>query len=257
MKFLPRTGLELRRDLADQRFDVGLSGVGIRAIGGGVLRVQVRQFRCNHVEPDARVLRVEPSVRVVAVVVMAMRVMIVLFMIVLVVVLRLFVVMFVVVTLMVMLIVIMIARVLFALVFLVPVRAVVMAVRLEGRAFAKLELGGAIGFRQFDHMGILGQSVDRAFQPRFQPLADPEHRIGPLEGFGLGGAQRIAMRRRAGLYQKVGRADPIHHNRHKRVDRRDIRGNRGHLGGSGAGETEGGHGAEDQFSGHEELHVML
>jgi hypothetical protein len=240
---------EVGRDLRDQVCELALGRLGIAAIGFGVVGIECSEFGGDGVEPDARVFGVEPGMRIMPVVVVAMRVAIGVFC---VVVIRRGVV--VIVMRMLGMGMIRFGMVVFVVcllgvdVIVVILRAVV--VRVETRALAEFQHRGALGLHQRHHPGPARQRIERTFQPGRQVRADPENRLRPVQGACLGGAQGIAVRRGAGLHQQLGTADARHDPRDQRMDRRDIGDDGRRLGAGGGAQGEGGRGTQDQLLQH-------
>ena len=93
--------------------------------------------------------------------------------------------------------------------------------------------------KQFNHFGVRGEIVDGSLQPRRQRFADPENDLRILQRPRLGRAQRVVMRRRFDLDQKVRGADALHHLRGDGMNRPDI-GRNTRRGQRRGGEKQGG-----------------
>jgi hypothetical protein len=190
---------QVGRDFRDQRIKRRLAGGGVLEKCAGVGGIGRRERRRDRVEPDLAVLRVQPRMRIDAVMVMDMVVTSVI--VVSVIVMR-------------MVVVIMVDR--GGLVIGVIVMACsscsswIVIVLLKGRAVPEPVRGDPRRGEQFDRNRIRRERVDRALQPRRQRLADPDHDIRRLQRRRLGRAHRIAMRGRPRRENHLRLANALH-----------------------------------------------
>ena len=98
---------------------------------------------------------------------------------------------------------------------------VTMVVTLKGTAFAERQLGQARRVFEFDHLGILRQSLERLVQEGFETRAHPENDVGIFECPGVGRLQRVGMRGGGTLDDQRRLADTLHDRSDERVDRLD------------------------------------
>lgn len=117
---------------------------------------------------------------------------------------------------------------------MLTVTMVIVIIVTKHRGLAEAHLDQPLGIHQLLGTRLRRDGFNRIFQLRSQLVTNPEHNIRVLKAARLARTHRITMRRDLRLDQKRWLADTLHHLRHQRMHRRNVRHNfwglcQGHL----------------------------
>lgn len=132
-----------------------------------------------------------------------------------------------------------------------------MIMRFKQRVLAEVQFDCFRRIKQRAHHSIGGKGFQRIAKPGRQVRTDPEHKVGILQCRRFGRAQAVFMRTGPWLYDEVGRADPLHHPRDERVNRRNISSNLRRIGKGGCACQRDCQGKGETHSGHSKYHVII
>lgn len=122
----------------------------------------------------------------------------------------------------VVIVVILCSMIFMVMIIMIVMIAMVVIMCFKQRAFAEIEQGDVIHLQQLGDGCALCQGLDRVFKLRRQIMPDPENKLRLLQGRRGGGAHAEPVRAIARGNDQIGAANPLHHPRHERMNRRDI-----------------------------------